>query len=668
MNLQPIVETDTTSLFAGVLSEQIANMIKGRGHRAHMITRDDAKGKDVWEGYEEDPLLALGQYARGIAAGEGKKLMAMDIVKAFTGTEITWDEFAEIQTHEGDYESFIARPDINNEFITKEIFDKYNTLEAVDEEGVAWEREREDPDMMAYHAFVSERRIDAKNQPNAFKDATVYMEDMLRNEEAVDRIIGTLKGLGVLKYLAGRVSAPMVNLTAMATSVPGVMSGEHGIPINKAYRLIGRAVEQYGRYKFGKPGAIDPDRQALFEEIEQKGWHSAQYNREALSALQSKVGKGYDKLIEWSMFAFGATEQLNRVSTIVATYEGLRSQDTSLSHEEALQKAKTVSDMSHGTYGKANRPFFARGGHLGAQVAQMFYVFRTFSHNYLLTMSQLWGRQLKPKHLKAFTYMLMSPAVLAGAGATIATPVLSAMIKALPGDVGGDDPEEEFYKWMMDNMGENAEMFARYGMFGVAGLNLKGSLQMGIGDIPTTIPELLGAPGSIITDVASGIVNITKGEFAKGAEQVLPLAVGNIIKGMREYRQGVTTRTNAPIFFGDEPLKADFMDAVYRSMSFSPASISRAREILWKETKRGLDYTKRRADIYAKMRKFFLRPEAERDKTDFAELLEEVQEYNDRVKRNELAGVVPFITGTSIRTNMRRAFTPSKKEKLRSER
>ncbi|MFH1241746.1 MAG: JAB domain-containing protein, partial [Pseudomonadota bacterium] len=206
------IDDEMKAVFAKALAEQVANIIKARGSRAHMIERQDATGVDVWIGYEEDPGIAYAQYARGLAAGEAKKIMALDMVRHFTGTDISWDEFKADAEDRG-----------------------------------------EDPDYEKYQKMVDERRIHPSKQLNAFKEGKVYMEDMLRNDEFIDRLMGTLKGIAVLKYLAGRVSAPVVNLTSLLTSVPGAMHGYAKVPFAKMPIHLIRALNAYGRYKMGKP-------------------------------------------------------------------------------------------------------------------------------------------------------------------------------------------------------------------------------------------------------------------------------------------------------------------------------------------------------------------------------------------------------------------------------
>ena len=147
---------------------------------------------------------------------------------------------------------------------------------------------------------------------------------------------------------------------------------------------------------------------------------------------------------------------------------------------------------------------------------------------------------------------------------------------------------------------------------------------------------------------------------------MLPLAGANMIKAVREGTEGLTTRRNAPIFYGLDPVLPNMIDSSFRFLGFNPARIAKIREKVWKEKKVGSKYSGRRSDIYARIRKFYLQPIAKRPKGDWIEILEETREYNERVKRKGLTGMVPFITRASIKTSLTRSFRPSKKERIRA--
>jgi len=616
------IDPDIELLFSGALIQNVADIWRARGARSRMIKRGLATGEDVWLGYEEDPIIAVVKSAHGIAGAQAKHQMALDMLKAIAGTDISWKTWKTWQQ----------------------------------EEGV------EKPDYKDYLKFVKARRIEAASQKNAFLEATTYFKDMMRNEEAIDRLVGTLKGVAVLKYLGGRVSAPLVNLTALVTSVPAGMKGYANIPLRSAMKYVGKGSEAYYKYRWGDKNKLDKWTLKALEDSDKNGWHHAQYNMEALSVLQAKLGRGWNKALEYSMLMFGETERLNRVSTIIGSYMGIKAQHkeqwNESDHQLALQLAKKVSDRSHGVYGKANLPHFARGSNIAAQVARSFYVFRTFSHNYLLTMRDL---GFNKKQRTAALYMALSPALFAGIGASVLTPIINMVLKKL---FDQDDPEEAMYEFLEQEFGSFTSNLARYGIFGMGGygVSLKGSLAIGITDLPTSIADILGAPGSVIGDVYKGGRAITQGDFAKGTEKIAPSFIGSMVRGWREYSEGLSTRTNAPIFYGVKQARPTFLESAFRFLSFNPAGVAEITEKRWKEFKVEGKYRERRTQIYSKISRYFLKPTAKRSQGEWADILLEIREYNERIRRKKLIGIMPIITKESIKANLKRKFRPRKKE------
>lgn len=671
-------------LFAGQLSEHIANIYKGRGDRQHMIARSPAVGTEVWVGYDEDPNIALAKYTLGQGASEAKHINAVEMVRAMTGTDIAWARYRDIAAYEGSYDDYLQTVP-KGELLDRKDFEKVNMPDQVKENQATVDRIKEIPsearteeeqkelekaqDFLydSFRAFVKERRIDAAKQPNAFKEAKSYMSDMLRNDELLERVMGFVKGLATLKYLAFRVSAPIVNSTALVTSVPATMNAKLGISIPRAFMFTGQAAKAYVQFLWpNKAGKLyDPDFQKAFEHIKSQGWDKAQFNREALTVLESKMGSVWNSLIEAGMVGFGKTEMLNRAATIAGAYKAIRTTKPEMPFDQAIALAKDVSDTAHAAYFKGNLPGWARKSGLAGNMGRAFYVFKNFSHAYLLNMGQMWGKSLTPQHAKAFAWMALSPMVLAGGGAMVGKEVIAAMAKAL--GIGGDDPEEEFYAWLYKNTGETGERIGRYGMFGLAGVSIKGSLAIGITDIPTNLIDLLGAPGSMVKDIGDALQLYGRGDTWKATEKVLPNAAANIMRAVRESTEGATTWTNAPVFYGNKPLVGDTVDAMLRGLSFNPTHIAKAKEVQWKERLVEETYREKRTDIYAKFKKYLTQPGYKQTKASYTDLITEVQDYNNRVvSRGLIQKGIPVITADSIRTNLLRAMQPSKKEKLRA--
>jgi len=665
------IAVDTDNIFAQALAEQIANVIRERGARAHMTRRSPT----VWTGYEEDPELVIAKYIRGLAASGAKRNMVVKMLKALTGTELSREQFEEILKHEGGYEDYVYQAkNAGNVPVDKEVFKaanqpgKYKENQADIEtlkgliKGAEGEELKKLKEQLAekkrwvsveYGKFVRTMMIDQRAQPHAFRWAKTYIEENTRNQEAVDRVVGVFRGLAVAKYLAFRVfAAPVVNLTALPTSTIATMKGA-GIPYAKTWGLLGSAIGRYGKWRANK---LDKKQAEVFDYIHSQGWDNAQFNTEALSTLQGAVGRTWNNIIEWGMFTFAESERLNRAATIAATYEGLRQLRPNEDFEVLMREAKEASDKAHGVYNRGNLPYLALGRHPAAHVIRSFYVFRTFSHTYIQNLIRLGFTE---KDAVACSHMILAPALIAGAGASVLTPLISNLLKAF----GWDEPEEEAYRKVGEMFGVTAEEVARYGLTGQIpfglGFSTKGSLAIGIGDLPKNLNELLGAPGSVVEDFLRGAKYLARGDVFKGVEKILPTGMGNIFRAIREYDQGLTTTTNAPLFYGTEQVRPSLVESFLRGLSLNPVRIAGIRERQWKEYKVQDKYREWSRDIYAKIKRYLLKKK--KDPEEWAEILGEIYSYNERAPR---WGISP-ITGRSIATSLNRSFKPSKKEKMR---
>ena len=146
---------------------------------------------------------------------------------------------------------------------------------------------------------------------------------------------------------------------------------------------------------------------------------------------------------------------------------------------------------------------------------------------------------------------------------------------------------------------------------------------------------------------------------------MVPNAIGSMVKAYREGTRGITTSTNAPVFYGKEQLKPDFIDSVLRFTSFNPASIAGAREKLWSDRKIEMKYRDMKKDIYSKIKAYYSQPKAKRSRADWVDIMLEKKKFNERIKRRNLSRIVSPITNKSIKINLKRAFRPPKRERLR---
>lgn len=694
---------DMDLAFSKALVQQYDTELKGRGARSRMIGRSDAVGPNVKRGYETNALIAITQAMQAAAGSYAKARIAKKGIAAITGLDISWNDFQQNDKRSKTAAALklelenlnLASPDqIEHKTVLKQhlqsVRRELESLDALDTDKII-KRQQEvkrllkeirsitrwvDADKARnlqakineiqtgmhedYLKQVKERRIDAAMQPTVYEEATTALKDILKNDEAADRIIGTIKGIAVFKYLGFRVSSAAINMTNMVTGVPAAINGEteDKVGIRSALRHIGDAFKDYGLHRAGK--LADKDKQLVYDEIREKGWDSPVFNKEAFSILHGKLGRGLSRALETSMLMFGKTEEMNRAATIAGTYFAMKKAYTekgeAWDHDAMMQAAKNISDKAHGVYGKESMPHHMRGKNIGARVLQMTYVFQTFMHNYL---QEMWRLGVNKKQYKAAAYMAFSPAIF-GLGATVPMGIAKAIANAL--DM--DDPEEAVIQVAEDNFGTTFGNFARYGITGMSehGISLKGSLATRFGT-PDSVMDLFGAPGSVLGDVFKGYKNLSKGYYMDALENVVPTALGNISKGIREATTGVTTKNGNPVYFGNEKVKGDILDTVLRVMSFNPTHISKKKEIRWNEYRVIQRYKEKKSDLYTQLRRKIMAGQTSRE--DMIEWEADARDFNTELQSKGILRIVPPITRKSIKSALRELNKAPKRERMR---
>ncbi len=628
--------------FGKAFASQVSVLIHSHGSRSKKIRRDDRRGRDVYLGYEEDPLRALVMSASATASGTAKGLMARRMMEAFTGRDLKWKDYMKEHMPEG---------------LDSSSAEYYKELAKCHKE---------------YEKEVDRRRIDSAKQPEAYKDAKSYIQEMLRNQEASERVFGFVRGIAALKYLS-RISTSVVNLTTLLTNVPAVFHAEGRIPFHSTLKGLGRASAEYAQYRafrdFGKGKRPSTETLWLFNEISRRGWETSLVNQEATGVLRTWFGNGWKWVAEKMMLGMELTERFNRAVTIAAAYRQLVSQHkggelSGAEKESYLKQAKEMSDKAHGIYGKTNLPSWARGTSVGAQALRAFYVFKPYGHNY---MQELYNIGFNQRDMKGFAWMLLSPMILAGPTATVAWNLMPAAVRAVCAVFGiepPDDPEEALYRWVEDEFGGYAGRVSRYGALGLAGINIAPSMSMMFtrDSVPRTIWDLFGAPGSAVKDVAEGTASLARGDVLKGAEALSPALLSAPIRAWREYKEGVTTRDNQPVFYGNEPLKSTAGQSLIRMFGFNPAGIAEKRDRQWSERMTAREYSEARTEIYARLRRYYLNPK--RTQADFAELADMIRAYNARVRRSRPHGVT-LITSRQLRSLRKKMVVAPKMERGR---
>jgi hypothetical protein len=396
------------------------------------------------------------------------------------------------------------------------------------------------------------------------------------------------------------------------------------------------------------------DEQAFIDEEHRKGWDDAQYTREALGEISKTHSRIWSSMMDGSMYLFGKSEQWNRGTTMLAAYRLARK--NGLGHVEAAEVAKTSSDKAHGVYGKSTMPMWAQGTNPAAKIGQMAYVYSKFGHNYL---QMLYDLGFKKHNIKALMFAFLSPLVLAGGAALPFKDILFAMLTPLFRSLFGDDRDLEKWVWdvIREHLGADAERIGRHGLTGAAGIDISGSLSIGIG-VPKKLIDLTGAIGGVATDISEFAQNLGRGQYMKASENILPAGAANIVRAARESGEGVTTRNNRRVWNEKgKPFVPDMGATVGRAFGFRATDQAVLSERTWEGHREQAHFSQKRSDIYEQYRAWII---GGRDEKERARIFREAKEYNESIK--DVAGV-PRITSDSLRTQARNLRKPSKNER-----
>jgi hypothetical protein len=327
-----------------------------------------------------------------------------------------------------------------------------------------------------------------------------------------------------------------------------------------------------------------------------------------------------------------------------------------LGHAEAAEAAKTSSDKAHGVYGKSTMPMWAQGTNPAAKIGQMAYVYSKFGHNYL---QMLYDLGFKKHNIKALMFAFLSPLILAGGAALPFKDVLFAFAGVILRSLFGEDRDPEKWVWdvIREHLGDTGERIGRHGLTGAAGIDISGSLSIGVG-IPKNFIDLTGAIGGVATDISEFAQNLGRGQYAKASENILPAGAANIVRAARESGEGVTTKNNRRVWNEEgKPYTPNTGATVGRAFGFRSANQAVLSERTWEGHREQGKFAEKRSAIYEEYRSWLL---GGKDDKEHKAIIKKVREFNNQAK--ELDGV-SRITFESLRRQAQGLEKPSKKER-----
>jgi ribosomal protein S8 len=523
------------------------------------------------------------------------------------------------------------------------------------------------------------------------KDATLYsyardyIAENLRNVDQLDRIMGQLKTIASLKYLTSFIRTPLVNLSSfLTTTIPALhlYASEQKVSLPKIQKTLFDSIleymnvmsqEQTRDYKVVAGGkriinivgkrATDPVVIKFIGEVERLHEDAPQFVRDAVGGMKRWDGGFIDHTKKVAFFGMSVTERLLRGATMVAGFKLAykNSIESGMNPDEAYERAKIMAEkaklQAHAAYGTPNAPSWTWGESAGAKVMKAMYTYCNYPHQYL---QLLYNLGIKHKDIKAAVWATSAPIVLGGATvipfykATLWG--ISQFLQAL--NITDKDPEKWWWDMLRKHWGTTVERFGRFGLTGLAGFDISGSMGIGF-QMPQSITDWLGPVGGVIEDVKDGIAYAKNGQWTRASEMILPRALSDVARAYREATGGVTSREYRSLFNEKgQPYKLSAYETVMRAFGFRSSEIARLtnRQSDIKRQKAAIE--ERRKDILQRYRSYVL---SRGSQSELAAIMKDIHTFNNMAMKHPGIALLRLST---LRDQARGVLMPSKQQRL----
>ncbi|MBE3137644.1 MAG: PLxRFG domain-containing protein [Thermoplasmata archaeon] len=480
--------------------------------------------------------------------------------------------------------------------------------------------------------------IDKVNESETYEYASRYATDMLRNRDSLDNKLNALKTIPYLWYIS-------MNLRLAATQM-----FQNGIT---AYPILSRVmqdlgVEGHASIELAKAmkdlaGTLTPTEVTMLQNAYNDGETMANFIQEIKGDIsRSWAGKYFTKFVDLVSYPFTGMERFNRKSSLLAAFRvALRAGQT---EAEAYETAKEFVRSAHYAYGLSNFPQLLRDGTPFSKIAGLGYVFKSFPHNYVLSMIHY--TKGKDGRL-AMGVLMRSLAALAILGGLGAAPFIDDILDELERQTGY--PARSVIRKSLEKVG--GPLLASAGMEGIlalVGLDMSGSTKIqipipGVGEYdPGTI--MMGVYGGLIDKGKNAITFAANNQWMRAVESAMPAGVESAIKSHRLATEGLRTATGKPILdVKGKPIKAGPLEVAAGLAGFRPQRIA--------EVQKERRVAQNIKDAYAAKRKKIIRrmrlattPEERRA------LSKDIQSYNLSVMK--YGKIIPKIGAQSIKQAM----------------
>lgn len=460
-----------------------------------------------------------------------------------------------------------------------------------------------------------------------------YIQGQLRNDNKWDRLSSKLRSLAFVWYLGAMVKSAGVNSTQpIIVGIPMLDNYMRDKKIKGSGSLAqlqaSKDVAVNGGILFKDPsewknlkGISELDKRFLEEGVE-SGSMAAQHAR-FIKGQTSDWGRVWNKAFDYLALPFASVERYNRFSSGLAMFriayayhlKNMGTGDVESVFENALNDATKFINDVHYPIGKHNLPILAQGGDLASITMKTAYIFRPFTHNFLLNQfnllrsaAKLAGpersdaeiRRQATNDLKTFVHTM---ALVALFGGLMGLPFLKDIFDWYEKHYGYS-PRQWARETLRGIGGDTLETFGMSGLPAVLGGNISGSLSIGIPFVNTNPESIFGVYAGLAQKAGKAGEAAMRGDPYRTVTNLTPEFLRNPIVALTESdfgRQTLGTRGFATTPQGmpsyatsGKPLSLTTGEAAWKALGFQPTRFAKEREIeqsvksqiLWAKTEK----------------------------------------------------------------------------------
>ena len=396
-------------------------------------------------------------------------------------------------------------------------------------------------------------------------------------------IATNITSFGFAWYLGVSVASAAVNLSQTPMIAFPVLGSKYGFT-QAAKELIGatsvtlrgldslKGAEKAAFNEFVDSGVIDKTQAHDLAGIAEAGENYLSAQHKAMSA------------VSW---LFHHAEKANREVTALAAYR--LAKQSGIGHDAAVDYAKDAVWMSHYNYSNANRPRYLQN-----DIMKVVFLFKQYSLNTTYRMARDLNDALRHETpavrreaRRRFFGIQVMAGVMAGLGGLWMIKMVSGVVNSIVDDE--DEPFDALFElraFLAETWGPQAADVLMTGLVdGYTPLSMSDRVSLsdlwfrdlnrdleGDEAFEHYLKEALGPIPSLVIDGLKGSCAIYEGEYARGAEKLMPSAIEGMMKAVRYMGEGVTTWKRDEVVPKEKLGAADYFA---QAAGFTPSKVNR---------------------------------------------------------------------------------------------